>query len=187
MPRRPRIQHDALLDALLGVFCEHGFEGASLSLVSQATGLRRASLYHRFPDGKTGMALAVLERVQAEFGAHVLAPLAEAGPPAARVRRTAQRLAAFYRGGARSCVLETLSLGRPEPAVRAAVQRCLSAVLEGFAAVAREAGATPAQARRRAELALARYQGALVLARAGGDRSAFERAMRELPAALCGE
>ncbi len=187
MPHRPKVKDDTLLDALLGVFCMHGYEGASLSLISEATGLQRASLYHRFPGGKAEMAVAVLARVHAQFSEHVLAPLFEAGDPILRVARTAERLSAFYGRGARSCLLETLSLGEPDPVVRDAVERCFEAVLGAFSAVAREAGATRTAARRRAEEAVARYQGALVLARGSGDLKPFQRALAALPELITGE
>ncbi len=54
-----KVTEEELLDRLTSVFRTHGFEGASLSLISKATGLQRASLYHRFPGGKEEMAKAV--------------------------------------------------------------------------------------------------------------------------------
>jgi AcrR family transcriptional regulator len=44
------------LPTLAEVFREHGYEDASLSLLSQATGLGKGSLYHFFPGGKEEMA-----------------------------------------------------------------------------------------------------------------------------------
>ena len=177
----PKVRDDALLEALQGVFCRYGFEGASLSLISEATGLQRASLYHRFPDGKVGMAVAVLDDVMERFGSSVLAPLSETGDPAARLRRTAKRLGEFYAGGSRSCLLETLSLGTPAPAVGAVLQRAVRATVDALAAVARECGAAPAEAARRAEQVVLEIQGALVLARAFGNRKPFERVLKALP------
>lgn len=183
MPR-PKIQDEALIDALIDVFCEHGFEGASLSIIARATGLQRASLYHRFPGGKEEMAVAVLESVLDHFGGHVLAPMGEEGDPKVRTRRAGERISGFYMGGKRSCLLETMSLGQPTEAVRGLVQDSFGALTDAFAGVAREAGATKAVARRRAEDAVLRIQGALVLARGSGDSRAFERTIKALPAWL---
>ena len=41
-----------VLPLLAEVFREHGYEGASLSLISKATGLGKGSLYHFFPGVK---------------------------------------------------------------------------------------------------------------------------------------
>ena len=57
-----KITENQLLERLTRVFQDHGYQGASLSLIAEATGLGRASLYHRFPGGKTDMAVAVLDR-----------------------------------------------------------------------------------------------------------------------------
>ncbi len=47
-----RVSEDFVLDKIAAVFRLHGYEGASIRLLAQATGLERASLYHRFPGGK---------------------------------------------------------------------------------------------------------------------------------------
>ena len=62
MPRVISERADAL-PALAEVFREHGFEGASLSLISERTGLGKGSLYHFFPGGKEEMAAAVLDDI----------------------------------------------------------------------------------------------------------------------------
>ena len=67
MPHQPLLNDDALLDGLLGVFRRYGYEGASLTRISAATGLKRSSLYYRFPGGKPEMVGAVLARANAWF------------------------------------------------------------------------------------------------------------------------
>ena len=42
---------EEVLDRLLDTFRDKGYEGASLSELSAAAGLTRASLYHYFPGG----------------------------------------------------------------------------------------------------------------------------------------
>ena len=56
-----------VLPLLAEVFREHGYEGASLSLISKATGLGKGSLYHFFPGGKEEMAVAVLAEIDGWF------------------------------------------------------------------------------------------------------------------------
>jgi AcrR family transcriptional regulator len=41
---------------LLKLFRQFGYDGVTLSKISQATGLGKASLYHYFPGGKAEMA-----------------------------------------------------------------------------------------------------------------------------------
>ena len=56
----PKVHDEKLIERLTSVFRIYGYEGASLSRIAEATGLQRASLYHRFPGGKEEMAEAVL-------------------------------------------------------------------------------------------------------------------------------
>ena len=177
----PKITNEDLLERLTRVFQDHGFEGASLSRISEATGLEKASLYHRFPGGKDQMAEAVLAHVGRWFVENLLAPLRETGPVAARIRKTGRRIQAFYEDGRGSCLLDTLSLRDGSPALHEAVGRTYAAWRDSFAAAAREAGLPAGLARRRAEEAIMSIHGALVLARATGDTKPFARALARLP------
>jgi AcrR family transcriptional regulator len=48
---------------LLKLFRQFGYEGVTLTKISQATGLGKASLYHHFPGGKAEMAKVALAEV----------------------------------------------------------------------------------------------------------------------------
>ena len=179
-----RINDDVLLDRLTDVFRREGFEGASLSRIAEATGLKRASLYHRFPEGKDQMAAAVLKRVGERFADDVLAPLGEDAPIASRIRKTGARLKRFYENGAAPCLLEALSLGQTPALYDTLLADALQAWIDAFARVAKESGLRAPAAQRNAEDAVARIQGALILARASGNAGAFERAVNELETML---
>jgi AcrR family transcriptional regulator len=179
-----KITDQELLDRLTRIFQDHGFEGASLSRISQATGLEKASLYHRFPGGKEQMAAAVLHHVGRHFVEDLLAPLRGTGPLPQRIKESGRRLQRFYEDGRRSCLLDTLSLAGGSPSLHAAVGQTYTAWREAFAAAAREAGLTPPAARKRAEEAIIGIHGALVLARATGETAPFGRAVARLPELL---
>lgn len=179
-----KITDSELMSALARVFKLYGYDGATLSRISRETGLQRASLYHRFPGGKEEMARFVLEQTDELFGGELLAPLAEPGDPKERVRETARRLSAFYDGGRNSCLLDTLSLGESDGVLRPGIHASINAWIGMMAGVAREAGFSKAEARRRAEEALVRIQGSLVLARTTGDQRFVNRTFKALPALL---
>lgn len=182
-----KIDDERLLDRLTRVFQAYGYEGASLSRLTTAGGLKRASLYHRFPGGKEEIASAVLDRADKRFAQYVLAPLAEAGDPARRVRNMAARVAEYYEGGRRSCLLDTLSLGEQHSGFRRHIRESMSAWVEALEKLAREAGLPVREAARRAEEAVVRIQGALILSRATGDTRPFQRVLAELPDLLTGD
>lgn len=71
MGRPKEFDRDQALDAATGVFREHGFEGASSSMLVQAMGIGRQSLYDTFGD-KWGLYSAAVERYcQTESLAHL--------------------------------------------------------------------------------------------------------------------
>ncbi len=187
MARISDVTDTQLLDRLTDVFRKHGYEGASLTRISEATSLKRASLYHRFPGGKAEMAEAVLQRADEWLMTHALGPLQGPGEPRSRIRVMAKALSKFYGAGQHSCLLDVFSLGGENTALRNHVRASMTAWVTALAEVVREVGVPPRDARRRAQDAIARIQGTLVLSRATGDASPFQRTLRELPEKLLGD
>src|SRR3954470_7971806 len=107
MGRAASVDDDEIYARLAGVFRAAGYAGASLSALSAAAGLQRASLYHRFPSGKPAMAAAVLDSVEHDLGT-ALEPLTTAADVAAGVAAMARHLAGTYRDGRMACVLDTM-------------------------------------------------------------------------------
>ena len=67
---RPRcFEKDEALDAALGVFLEHGYEGSSLDDLTKALGINRPSLYSAFGN-KEELFVTVLRRYHAKYCAY---------------------------------------------------------------------------------------------------------------------
>ena len=187
MPSRS-VSDEVLLERLTDVFRSVGFDGASLAALASATGLRKSSLYHRFPGGKAQMAAEVAQRLSTLIATTAMAPLDTSAPIVADVREVGRRLTAFYEAGAKSCLLEAMSLGVGAAGADAAhaLAGAANRWIEAFARVAITAGATSELATARAEDAIAAIEGALVLARVTGNTAPFARAIDRLPHALLG-
>jgi TetR/AcrR family transcriptional regulator, lmrAB and yxaGH operons repressor len=181
-----RVGGAELLDKISQVFRRYGYEGATMSRLSAAPGLERASLYHRFPGGKDEMVAAAAASGNAWFGQHVLQPLSQPGDPADQVKLVCQRLREFYDDGRLPCVLESLSLPAGSEELHRSLNSSLDAWMEAFTLLARKSGFSPAAARDRAEQAIIEIEGSLVLARvrARGDSGPFLRTIRKLPKLL---
>ncbi len=178
---RQTISDSALLDTALDLFRTHGAEGVSLSQLSQATGLEKASLYYRFPGGKEEIILATLASVGQWFENQLFPALRSPGPPRKRAAKAAEILRAFYQDGARSCVTDVLSLPGGSPQRHQALQTAMEAWIAAFAALARESGLPPAAARQAAEEAVIRIEGSLVLSRVLANPAPFHRTLKQLP------
>jgi len=180
-----KFSEDKVLSALTGLFRDHGYDGTSLSLIMNATGLVKASLYHRFQGGKEEMAAAVLDRVADEFASVILAPLNEPGDPAERLRETGERLRKFYGSGNKACLLDTLTLNRQSQAVQSRAKASLEFWIDSFARFAEDLCGLPrVLAVERAQDAVAALEGGLVIARVSGNRTPFLRAIESLPERL---
>ena len=177
----PRLvaERDDVLPALAEVFRDHGYEGASLALISKATGLGKGSLYHFFPGGKAEMAEAVLADIDGWFEAQVFLPLKTADDPGA----IADMLAAvsdYFRGGRRVCLVGVLALGEARDRFALSVRGYFARWVEALAVALTRCGCAPAEAVALAEEAVAAIQGAIVLARALDRPAVFERAVAQL-------
>ncbi|MGF1463090.1 MAG: TetR/AcrR family transcriptional regulator [Maricaulaceae bacterium] len=167
----------AALDAVTGVFRDHGYEGASLARLSEATGLGRSSLYHYFPNGKADMARAAVEHVGDVVGRTVITPLEQGGPVGPRLDTALAALNTFYGDGTKACLGDVFGLCDAEDAVPDGAGSLLRALMAGFVKLARDAGAPADQAPALAEQVLSDLEGGLVLARAWGDTGPFQRAL----------
>ncbi len=76
-PGRPKdpISREALIGAARTAFAEHGYLGTSMSRIADASGLRKASLFHHFSN-KEALYLEVLQATLGDLGQLV----ASAGP-----------------------------------------------------------------------------------------------------------
>ncbi|WP_243287587.1 TetR/AcrR family transcriptional regulator [Geothrix terrae] len=174
-----RSNREGILLTLLEEFRGCGFDGVSLSRISEVTGLGKASLYHHFPGGKGEMAEAVMDLAASWLEGHVFGPLEGGADPATRLATVLDALEGFYAGGSKSCLLDVMPL-TGGTAVRAAVKAILQRLLAGFEQLALDGGLPAGTARARAEAALVSLQGSLVLARGLGETGPFMRALQAL-------
>jgi TetR/AcrR family transcriptional regulator, lmrAB and yxaGH operons repressor len=178
------IPKEEVLNRLTAVFRERGYEGASLSELSRATGLVKASLYHYFPGGKAEMAEAVLARANQWLGETALSPLSGPGSPRDRLEAMVDALRSFYAGGSEACLLGLLSQGEARDRFQAHVRTAMRQWADAVSSVLKEAGLSADVAQARGEDAVIRIQGALVVARGLDDLTPFARTLDNLPAQL---
>lgn len=181
MSRPATVSREEVLRRMRSVFRASGFDGASMSALAESTGLTRAALYHHFPEGKTHMAAAVLDDLRVWSLARILQPLAEPGQPRARLTAMTSALEELYGGGHEACLIGVFSVGDPLRQFGNQLRRAISELIGGIERVLVDAGLAPEIARERAEDAVIRIQGSLVVSRILRDTGPFERLLRQLP------
>lgn len=178
--RPPKITRTEAVIRIADVFRRLGYEGATLTDLSAATGLGRASLYHHFPGGKEDMAREVFRWLNESVERELIAPVHGPGRPAERLARWASGVERIYLGGEKNCVLAAMTLGGGSERFARELDWAFHAQIGALAALGRDAGIPRKEARRRAENAIGRIQGALILARGLRDVGHFGRVLREV-------
>lgn len=179
---RPIIERKDMLPRLAEVFRTHGYEGASLALISDATGLGKGSLYYFFPGGKEEMAAAVLGEIDGWFRENIFEPLRAAQDPRDAIGAMFDSVERYFDRGGRVCLVGLFALGDERDRFSQAINAYFSEWIESLAQAFRAEGRSPGAAREIAEEIVAGVQGALVLARSLREPEAFLRCLQRLRA-----
>ena len=176
----PLMTKPAMLERLLDLFRDKGFDGASLADISESTGLGKSSLYHHFPKGKADMAVQVLRHLEAQLTDALVEPMRSSGTPRQKLDRMLDTIDRFYDGGKKACLLERLSASVDAKHFRRPLGRAFRKWIDAVDALGVESGLPRALARARAEDLVVRVEGALVVSAGTADTDVFARTIRDL-------
>ena len=170
---------------LMEVFSRFGYDGASMEILSQATGLKKASLYHRFPGGKKDMAAHVLKNVETWFLTHVDAVIRDEQKPLdKRLDEGIAAISSLFEDGARNCSLRMLSACTESGYFQEKIANSFTILRNAFALIAEKNGLSEEKASAKAMEAIINIQGSLVLSRAMQDNTIFKTSIAAIPELL---
>ncbi|MEM6802022.1 MAG: TetR/AcrR family transcriptional regulator [Bacteroidota bacterium] len=176
--RPQKVNDETLMNGLLEVLRHKGYEGASLQELSQATGLKKASLYHRFPGGKKEIVEAVMQEVQSWLKKEVQAVLKHKKiKPQDRLEIVLGKIEEFYSWGEKPCILRSLSLGSGIEQVGHLIQASMETWQKGFIKLGQDVGMSKKKAEKKAMESLILIQGALVVSQGSNSPKVFEYAL----------
>lgn len=164
----------------LEVFREEGFYGASMSKLSDASGLHKASLYNYFPGGKEQIFQAVLLLAAEELRDNVVAVLRSNEDPEVRWEKFLACLSELYSGGEKSCLLNVLSVTVSSEPYRESLLAQLDSLITNVTKLLVDAGYKKQVARPLAEEFIASMQGWLIIARLQGKPERFQQFLHEM-------
>jgi TetR/AcrR family transcriptional regulator, lmrAB and yxaGH operons repressor len=179
MARMVAERSDAIA-SLAEVFREHGYEGASLAVISKATGLGKGSLYHFFPNGKEEMVRAVLAEIEQWFEDSIYSPLRDGDDANAAIATMLDETAKYFRSGRRVCLVGALAVANTRDLFAQAIRGYFVAWVDALQSALIRQGRDAEQARLLSEDAVLAIQGAIVLSRALDDPAVFQRAIDQL-------
>lgn len=178
MPR-PDHSRTALVRSAALLFRRQGYAATGVNQILESAGVKAGSLYHHFPDGKAELAAAVVDGVGGELTHLLRTFLASDSRPADIVGRWIDMLADGLRGDQRDgCPIEPIATESvaASPVVRAASARAFE---DWCAAVAERLtldGWSADSAAQTALAVIALIEGALILSRVAGNRTALDAA-----------
>lgn len=168
-----------VVPVLAEIFRQHGYEGTSIGIISERSGLGRGSLYHFFPGGKADMAAAVLDHVSDWFEVNVFRPL-EVLPPEAAINTMLDAVLTYFEGGQRVCIVGAFALDQTRDRFAGAVGSYFARWVAVLAACLRRMEPSAGTCQEQAHRMIATIQGGIVLARATGDAETFRTLINEL-------
>jgi len=175
-----KIDQEELLLGLLEVFRKVGYDGARLDALASASGLKKSSLYHRFPGGKKQMAKEVLMYAGHWVGLNVTGILKSHGDPTKRLKGALKNIDQLYSGGNNACILRALSMDTGLDLFSQLIHGAFDEWIDGFSKLARDFGFTPLQSTKMAEDVVIKIQGSLIVARGTGNKKIFKRILKEV-------
>ncbi|MEM9088728.1 MAG: TetR/AcrR family transcriptional regulator [Cyanobacteria bacterium P01_F01_bin.53] len=169
---------------LFSLFLQHGYDGTTLSKISAATGLGKASIYHHFPGGKAEMVASILNHSESWLQENVLQLLASEGSPKARLQQMCTHIHDLYAGGTQPCLTAILESGTGRDLFHDRVKALLESWIGAIADILIESGLEKTLALQQGQDALISIQGALIVSQALDDTSLFQRTIQQLPQVL---
>lgn len=179
--RPQKVDHQHLMEGLMSVLRTKGFEGASLMDLSEATGLKKASLYHRFPGGKKEITEAVLDYVKAWNQVNILEVLIDKKlSPKKRLELAIANINVLYDNGKSTCILKAMTTEVSLPLFGAQIEESFQLWIDGFSTVGTDLGFNKKKAQELAQEVIIRVQGALILSKGMNDTSPFQESLAHI-------
>jgi len=179
--RPQKVDHEHLMSGLMSVLRANGFEGTSMVAISEATGLKKASLYYRFPGGKKEMVEEVLNHVKSWSVKHISDVLTnKKNSPQKRLGVVLDNINILYDGGRRACILKAISTESGLPLFGTQIKEGFKLWIDAFTTLALDFGYEPQTAYNLAKESLVRIQGALILSKGLGDLSPFRESLESI-------
>ncbi|NER14855.1 TetR family transcriptional regulator [Leptobacterium flavescens] len=179
--RPSKIDDIELVNVLSRVIRTRGYDGASLAELSEASGLKKASLYHRFPNGKTEMTEAVLKHIDNFFDRN-LREIAydENRKVAERLLSVLDNIKEFYENGGLPCIIPALSVGEGYRLFAEQIAQSIDLWTSSFTKLGTDLGFDKAEAGLKARNTLIKIQGALIVANGLQDKEVFKQSIEEI-------
>jgi AcrR family transcriptional regulator len=179
--RPQKVQDLQMLNGLMSVFRAKGYDGASLSELATATGLKKASLYHRFPGGKKDMTSAVLTYLNDWVHQNIHEVLlSDQKNREQRLSDAIQGIKDVYKDGTEICLYRSLSLDSGIDLFGNQIRDGIKQWTEAFRLFGLEIGMTETVTIDNANQTFIEVQGSLVLSKTMNSTDYFLNTLEKI-------
>jgi AcrR family transcriptional regulator len=179
--RPQKVENQSVINGLMSVLMAKGYDGATLNELAEATGLKKASLYHRFPEGKKEIAAAVLTYVNEWVHENIYLLLTNTSVlPTVRLSKVLENIDTLYDKGENSCIIRAMSLDASLEIFGEQVNLTLQLWIDGFTELGVSLGFTREIAAEKAFQTLINIQGSLVVSKGLGSTTVFQSALKNI-------
>lgn len=175
-------ERSEILPTIGEIFREHGFEGASFAIISSRTGLGKGSLYHFFPGGKKEMAEAIISHVDDWFEQEIFYGLRTNPDPRHSISAMFDGVEAYFRGGARMCLLGVLAINGDRDLFADRIQDYFTRWIDALVLALGRVGFAADEAKTVAIDVVISIEGALLLSRGLQQEAIFAQVVQRLRA-----
>ncbi|EZH71878.1 TetR family transcriptional regulator [Aquimarina atlantica] len=181
--RPQKVNDQDLLEGLMSVIRSKGYDGSSLNELAGSSGLQKASLYHRFPNGKKEITAVVLDYVEKWVTDNILSLLSDTNiPPSERLEKALINIDDLYGGGQKTCILRALTMDSNLELFGEQLSQIMSQWITGFNTLGVAFGLSESDAKSKAEQTLILIQGSLIVSKALSDLSPFQKTLASIKA-----
>lgn len=166
---------------LMSVLSSKGYDGASLNELAESSGLQKASLYYRFPEGKKEITSAVLNFVNEWIKKNIYLLLSNHSiEPLVRLHQVIKNINTLYNNGDAICILRALAMDTGVEIFGAQIKESLQLWIKGFTSLGTDIGMTEKVAKENAFLVLVQIQGSLIVSRGLGSTSIYKTTIKSV-------
>ncbi|WP_298512143.1 TetR/AcrR family transcriptional regulator [uncultured Kordia sp.] len=179
--RPQKVLDNDILIGLTKVFRSNGYEGTSLKELAEATGLKKASLYHRFPNGKQEMAEAVFTYINTWVQENIFQALQnEQHTPEVRLQNGLDGIRRLYDNGKEVCIFRALSMQTGLELFEQQINSGMTQWIAEFTEIGIVLDFTPTEAAQHALQTLIEVQGSLIVTKGMDNISVFENTLKNI-------
>ncbi|NME71651.1 TetR/AcrR family transcriptional regulator [Flammeovirga aprica] len=179
--RPQKINDEELIESIFQSIRSKGFDGVSIRDLEKCSGLKKASLYHRFPNGKIEMTQKVMAFVGEWVSQNILSLLKDQSlDTEVRLNKALESISVFYNKGEYTCLFKALSLENSYSIFDKELEKGMSNWIGAWEQYGIDKGLDPVLAKDNAVKVMIQLQGSLTVSKVMKNNEVFAQTLKDI-------